>query len=335
MDGQAIAVLGDPAEGVDIGDVELGVHALREEVHGQRDHVDVARALTVAEQRALHPVGPGHHAQLGGRHRAAPVIVRVQGQHDAVAVRDMPQEPLDGVGIEVRGVHLDRRRQVQDELLLGRRLDDVHDRLADLDGELHLGARVALGRVLVEDLGVAHRVLELPAQLGRVDGDVDDARLVEAEHHPPLQDGRGVVEVHDGPAGSLEDSYVRWISSGRHWVRTWIVTSSGTRSSSIRRRTKSKSGCDAEGNPTSISLNPILTRVSNIRRLRSGSIGSMSAWLPSRRSTEHQRGAFVSFLSGQVRSGRSNRHEGTVLVEGHRLRRHGLWRHVVRSLSAR
>src|SRR5262249_58638298 len=52
--------------------------------------------------------------------------------------------------------------------------------------------------------------------------------------------------------------------------------------------------------------NPILTRVSNMRRLRSGSIGSMSAWFPSRKSTEHQRGAFTSCLLGQVRSGRES-----------------------------
>ena len=40
-------------------------------------------------------------------------------------------------------------------------------------------------------------------------------------------------------------------------------------------------------------------------RLRSGLIGSMRAWLPSRRSTAHQRGASVMRFVGQVRSGRS------------------------------
>ena len=86
---------------------------------------------------------------------------------------------------------------------------------------------------------------------------------------------------------------MRSISSGRHWVSTWIVTSSGTRSSSISCRMKSKSGWLADGKPTSISLKPISTTVSNMRRLRAGSIGSMSAWFPSRRSTEHHSGAFV------------------------------------------
>src|SRR6476661_8099964 len=45
------------------------------------------------------------------------------------------------------------------------------------------------------------------------------------------------------------------------------------------------------------------TSSSNMRRLRSGVIGSISAWLPSRRSTAHQRGATVVTFSGHVRSG--------------------------------
>ena len=40
-------------------------------------------------------------------------------------------------------------------------------------------------------------------------------------------------------------------------------------------------------------------------RLRAGDIGSISAWLPSRRSVDSQRGAFVMTLPGHVRSGRS------------------------------
>ena len=56
------------------------------------------------------------------------------------------------------------------------------------------------------------------------------------------------------------------------------------------RRWKSKSVCDADGKPTSISLKPMSTSVWNSASLRSESMGSMSAWLPSRRSTLAQRG---------------------------------------------
>ena len=69
-------------------------------------------------------------------------------------------------------------------------------------------------------------------------------------------------------------------------------------------RVKLKSVCEAAGKPISISLKPIFKSWLNIRILRAESMGSMSAWLPSRRSTLHQVGGAVSVRLGQVRSGR-------------------------------
>ena len=97
-------------------------------------------------------------------------------------------------------------------------------------------------------------------------------------------------------------SKVRSISSGRLCVSTWMVTSSGIIFCSISSRTKSKSVSDAAGKPTSISLKPISTSSLNIRVLRSESIGSISAWLPSRRSTAHQIGGLVMTTLGHLRS---------------------------------
>ena len=56
-------------------------------------------------------------------------------------------------------------------------------------------------------------------------------------------------------------------------------------------------------------------------RLRAGLIGSISAWLPSRRSVDSQRGAAVIVLPGHVRSGRSYRAERGIAVAGHATRR--------------
>ena len=75
---------------------------------------------------------------------------------------------------------------------------------------------------------------------------------------------------------------VRSISSSRAWQRTWMATPSGIRSSSMMRRMKSKSGCDAAGNPTSISAKPTLQQqIEHRAAFRPRSSGSMSAWLPS------------------------------------------------------
>jgi hypothetical protein len=92
-----------------------------------------------------------------------------------------------------------------------------------------------------------------------------------------------------------------------------MVTSSGISLSSMSLRRKSNSTCDADGNPTSISLKPMDTSASNMRSLRGMSMGSISAWLPSRRSTLHHMGGRVSTASGQVRSVRRTGVNGAVL----------------------
>ena len=111
-------------------------------------------------------------------------------------------------------------------------------------------------------------------------------------------------------------SKLRSISGSRAGVSTWMETSSGIRLSSMSLRTKSNSVCDADGKPISISLKPTRTSVSNMRSLRSASIGSISAWLPSRRSELHHTGGFVSTASGQVRLARRTGATGRYLAAG-------------------
>ena len=80
------------------------------------------------------------------------------------------------------------------------------------------------------------------------------------------------------------------------WVKTCTVTSFGIMSRSINARMKLYSVSEAAGNPTSISLNPMSTSIRKNSSFSSSPIGSISAWLPSRRSTLHQMGGF-SMLS--------------------------------------
>ena len=133
VDRQLGAVLDGPAHLVDVGDVDLRVDALAEQVHRQGDQADVAGALAVAEQAALDPVGAGHHRQLGGGDGGAAVVVRVQADHRVGAPGELAAEPLDLVGVDVGRRDLDGRRQVEDDLAAVLGLPDVGDRLADLD----------------------------------------------------------------------------------------------------------------------------------------------------------------------------------------------------------
>jgi len=152
-DGQPIAVFGDTAQLVDVGDVEFGIHTVHKKVHGEVDHVYVACPLAVSEQRALNPIGAGHHAEFGGSDGTAAVVVRVQRDDDVCTVFDRAAEPLDHVAVHVWGVALDGRRQVEDDRVIGVRLDDIHHRFAHLDCVVGFGEGKTFGAVLVADLG--------------------------------------------------------------------------------------------------------------------------------------------------------------------------------------
>ena len=67
------------------------------------------------------------------------------------------------------------------------------------------------------------------------------------------------------------------IKSSRACTRHWIVTSSGMRFSSMRRRLKLNSVFEAEGKPTSISLKPHFTNASNMSSFWLTFIGTASA----------------------------------------------------------
>ena len=71
---------------VHVGEVQVRVHPLGVEVQRQVHNIRVAGALPVAEEGALHPLGPGHQAQLGGGGGGAPVVVGVQAYDGAVPV---------------------------------------------------------------------------------------------------------------------------------------------------------------------------------------------------------------------------------------------------------
>ena len=96
-----------------------GSTPLREHVQRHGDDVDIAGALAIAEQRALDPVGARHQREFGRRDRGAAVVMRMHREDHAVAVGDVPAEPFELVGIDVRRRHLDRRRQVEDQPLRG------------------------------------------------------------------------------------------------------------------------------------------------------------------------------------------------------------------------
>ena len=115
------------------------------------------------------------------------------------AAGQLPGEPLDLVGVHVGCRHLDRGRQVEDDLAAVVGLPDVTDRLAHLDRERQLGAGEDLGAVLVADhRGVEVALDALHHGLGAADRDVLDLVLAGPEDDAAEQRGQRVVEVDVG-----------------------------------------------------------------------------------------------------------------------------------------
>ena len=85
VDRQLVALLDDRLGLVDLREVEPGIDALGEEVERERDEVDVAGALAVAEERPLDALGARHQPELRRRDRGAAVVVRMDAEDDRVA----------------------------------------------------------------------------------------------------------------------------------------------------------------------------------------------------------------------------------------------------------
>ena len=156
-----------------IGKVQLGIDAEREEVHGKRHDVRVARALTVAEERALDALRSRQDAQLRIRHAATAVVVRMQGQSDGVAVLEILRNIGDLHAIDMRHRKLHGHGDVDDGRALRLRLPDVEHGVANFKRILRLRAREALGRILEAVVSACLR-RKLRKEIRSLDGNLFD-----------------------------------------------------------------------------------------------------------------------------------------------------------------
>ena len=187
-----------------VGEVQLGVHTVGEEVHGHGDDVHVAGALAVAEEGALNAVAPCQQGQLAGGYAGAPVVVGMDGDDDVFPAVQVLAHVLDLLGVDVGHGHLHGGGQVDDDLALGAGLPHVDDGVADAQGELDLRAGETLGGVLKAEVGLGHLLGVLVESLSAFHGDVHDLVLAHAEDLLTLGEGGGVVQVDHHVLGPLD-----------------------------------------------------------------------------------------------------------------------------------
>ncbi len=199
---QLVAILNQLAHGVDVRKVQARVHALRVQVHRQRDQIDVTSALAVTKQAALDAIRTGHHGQFGSGDGGAAVVVRVDADDERFAVVQVAAHPFDLVGIDIRRGRFDGRRQVDDHFVGRRRLPDGADRIGDLLREIQLGRRERFRRILQAPLGLRMLGRQILDQLRALDGDLHDLVALHIEHHAAEHRRDRVVDVDDRALGA-------------------------------------------------------------------------------------------------------------------------------------
>ena len=183
----------------------MRLYALRIHVVSHGQNVHVAGALAVSEKRALDTVRTRKQRELGRRNTGAAVVVRVDADHNRIAILKMTHHPLNLVRIDIRRVHLDRQREVDDHLLLRCCHPPlVEDRLADLERKVEFRPHKALRGVLEDDV-VAPEFFH--ASLDRLDavyGNLLDLLAARVEDHVALQGIGRIVDVHNRVRNALD-----------------------------------------------------------------------------------------------------------------------------------
>lgn len=149
----ARALFVDRADFRQVGEVELGVYALREHVERDRHDVEVARALAVAEERALNPVRARQNAELGGGYavpRSLCVWRLISTQSRSEMLRQIHSIWSAYTWVVATAGF---RAGLQISLFLRSGLPRLLlDGLADFERKIKLGVAEAFGRVLHSDV---------------------------------------------------------------------------------------------------------------------------------------------------------------------------------------
>ena len=201
VNGQARGLLHLARDGVDVGEIEAGVNALRIEIERQVDQVHIARALAVAEQTTFDAIRARQQAELGRRDAGAAIVVGVQRQHHVFAPLEVRRHPLDLVGVDIGRRVLDRGRQVDDDRA-GR---DPRPRREwrVLQASSATGSSVMLkvsGEYSSPHSVPGNGVGQLLDQPDLLRDQLHHLRHAQAEHHAAPHRRGGVVHVHDGAA---------------------------------------------------------------------------------------------------------------------------------------
>ena len=120
----------------------------------------------------------------------------MQGDDQVFAIVELAAHPFDAIRIDIRRRHLHGRRQVDDQFVVRRWLDDLRHRVADFQCNFEFSTGKAFRRIF-EPVAATCLGRHVGDHLGSVGSDGLDAVHVFVEHHAALQFTGRIVEMHD------------------------------------------------------------------------------------------------------------------------------------------
>ena len=207
--GQFVAVLHRLDNPVNVGEIEAGIDTLRVHVERHGHEAAISGPLAVPEEATFHPVGPGHQRQLGGCHAGATIVMGVKADDRTVPIGQVADEIFHLVCVDIRSGRFHRRRQVEDDRMLGSRGKDLHHSFANLEAEIELCGGECFRRILEVPVGARLLRRLVPHDLCAANGDVAHLLPCHAENDFAPCGADRVVEVHDGLLRPLEAGEAR------------------------------------------------------------------------------------------------------------------------------
>ena len=121
----------------------------------------------------------------------------VQADDERVAVFDIAANPFDLIRINIGHRDFHRVRQIQNHLVLRRRLPHVHDGFGNFFRVFHFGHAETFRRILQHDFRAFEPVQTILDHLRAFDGDGLDLVLRLTEHDAALRRRGRVIHVDD------------------------------------------------------------------------------------------------------------------------------------------
>ena len=140
------------------------------QIHGHGHQIHITRAFAIPHKRAFYPICTGHDGQLSCGHATTTIIVGVNTDADVFPAADVVADPFNLIRKYVRGGHLHRSRQVDDNWLSFIRAPYFSYRIDNLNRKVQFRAGKALrgilerpfrawitGRKILDHLGAVNR----------------------------------------------------------------------------------------------------------------------------------------------------------------------------------